>query len=424
MRTRDNSLFASGYLGDLLRQKLERVSPTVDSILKDQLLATPALDLLEHIYSQLAVEPLTLHEDRMQSSEAETKIDVSGDQNRYFSRNDGGPYYAPGYQIKIEIPFTGDFSLWKLQPSSFKSVYPWGNVSSPTTSAPGTLTLTFSSPIDSINEETLGNNIQRELGLVRFYVESSSSEVAGYNQQLRPKIEAAINSRKERISKTEGLAARLGLPLKRNPDAPNVEPIKMPRKLVRPLPPPPNSGYKPEPGIEDESFEHILNVIRHEIATYETTPKTYKNLGEEDLRNILLAHLNGHYEGGATGETFRYGGKTDIRIEAENRAAFVAECKLWSGANGVTSALNQLVGYLTWRDCKAALVIFNKSIRGFSEIIDKCADSLESHNLCKGEIELARRASEWRFRFQSPTDELREVIIHVFLANLYVEKDA
>ena len=76
------------------------------------------------------------------------------------------------------------------------------------------------------------------------------------------------------------------------------------------------------------------------------------------------------------------------------------------------------------RDCKAALVIFNKSIRGFSEIIDKCADSLESHNLCKGEIELARRASEWRFRFQSPTDELREVIIHVFLANLYVEKDA
>lgn len=79
---------------------------------------------------------------------------------------------------------------------------------------------------------------------------------------------------------------------------------------------------------------------------------------EEDLRNTLLAMLNATYKGNATGETFRRKGKTDICIEMENRAAFVAECKIWKGAKALTNAVRQLNGYLTWRDCKTALIVF------------------------------------------------------------------
>ena len=51
-------------------------------------------------------------------------------------------------------------------------------------------------------------------------------------------------------------------------------------------------------------------------------------------------------------------GKTDICIELENRAAFVAECKMWNGQNEVEAAMQQLDSYLTWRDCKTALIYF------------------------------------------------------------------
>jgi hypothetical protein len=82
----------------------------------------------------------------------------------------------------------------------------------------------------------------------------------------------------------------------------------------------------------DNVYVDILKIFRHEGRTWESTPKTYFVHPAEELRDMLLAHLNGHYEGVATGETFRMSGKTDIRIEDNSRAAFITECKIWEGS--------------------------------------------------------------------------------------------
>ena len=60
--------------------------------------------------------------------------------------------------------------------------------------------------------------------------------------------------------------------------------------------------------------------------------------------------------GDASGERFRRKGKTDICVEVANRAAFVGECKTWGGPKVANDAIDQLLGYLTWRDCHAANV--------------------------------------------------------------------
>ena len=60
-----------------------------------------------------------------------------------------------------------------------------------------------------------------------------------------------------------------------------------------------------------------------------------------------------------------------------DRAAFVAECKIWHGAKKLVESLDQLVRYLTWRDCKAALVIFNMNTAGFAELLEEGAKRLE-----------------------------------------------
>jgi hypothetical protein len=161
-----------------------------------------------------------------------------------------------------------------------------------------------------------------------------------------------------------------------------------------------------------------LLVLRHEGISFERTPTTYAVHDEEELRDILLAHLNSYFKGQATGETFRKNGKTDICIEFENRAAFVAECKLWRGNQAVIEAINQLLGYLTWRDVKAALIIFNKDVAGFKQIQDKVLNILREHPNCV-RAEFLPGTSEWRMILRSREDAERLITLRVLLFNLY-----
>jgi len=185
---------------------------------------------------------------------------------------------------------------------------------------------------------------------------------------------------------------------------------------VKPLPA--TSNKPAEPGIRDEDYNHILDVIRHEGRSFEATPRTFAKHDEEELRDIILAHLNGHYQGQATGESFRKTGKTDIRIEDQNRAAFIAECKVWRGESELGKALEQLLGYLTSRDCKVALIVFNMRNTRFSELQTKLSEAMTSHLLYLNKVS-GQQPGEWRFQMRSVEDKNRLITVHVFLFDLY-----
>jgi hypothetical protein len=152
--------------------------------------------------------------------------------------------------------------------------------------------------------------------------------------------------------------------------------------------------------------------------TFETTPDTYAVHDEEALRNVILSHLNVSFEGAATGETFRRSGKTDIRIESGKRAAFVGECKVWKGAKELGDAVNQLLGYLTWRDCKAAIVVFNKKNAKFSALIENIPTAFQSHPKFVQRLNSGGEG-EWEYRMTSLEDEGRTIRVHVFAFNLF-----
>jgi hypothetical protein len=106
MRHRDrNYLFADFGLADSLRAKQSSIQEQVDSINKDQFLATPYDVLIEYVVNQNTIDPITLYEDRIVASEpSECQIDVSGDPRR-FIRDTSRPCYIAGHEISIEIPF-------------------------------------------------------------------------------------------------------------------------------------------------------------------------------------------------------------------------------------------------------------------------------------------------------------------------------
>lgn len=413
-----NLLFNELDLYRVLQANISKSVEAVNGINEDRFKGASDVDLIEHVYTQYEVEALELLEDRKVVEIQESNVDVRYDNSRMVY-DKSMPCMVHSTKVIVTVPYTGERELWKCQPSTFSLNPPRAEVQS-NSNGGGTVNIVVESPSDSVGDgQAINRDIENTISNIRSYLENIWKDVAAHNQNLRLSISSSVANRRQRLGKHADLIQVLNIPLKRKGGAPEISPLPINRKLVKPLPNKPN--LPPESGIRQEDYEHILSVIRHEGRSFESTPETFAKFGEEELRDVILAHLNGHYEGDATGETFRKLGKTDIRIEDSNRAAFVAECKMWRGQGEVGEAIDQLLGYLTWRDCKAALVMFNKNVAGFTSIQESLRQAISGHQLFESSLACAH-AGEWRFRFHSSEDIDHKVELHVFLFNLYVAK--
>lgn len=150
----------------------------------------------------------------------------------------------------------------------------------------------------------------------------------------------------------------------------------------------------------------------HQIgATWEQHPSIYLGKGEEDLRDLFLAHLVPLFEGSATGETFNKEGKTDILLRHQEKNIFVAECVIWNGPKKLLEKVDQLLSYLTWRDSKTALVIFVTQ-PDISRIQSAIGEALPTHANFLRFVDAASE-SQAEYRFHLPGDTNREVHLTV-----------
>lgn len=133
-------------------------------------------------------------------------------------------------------------------------------------------------------------------------------------------------------------------------------------------------------------------------------------MSEEDLRQHFLVQLNGQYEGQATAETFNYEGKTDILIRHQGKNLFIAECKFWNGPASLIKAIDQLLGYVSWRDTKTAIILFNRT-KNLSSVLQQIPDVVRKHsNFIREEP-----SPETRFRFalHHRDDPDRQIVLTV-----------
>lgn len=410
-----NRLFADSDLDDRLGAGARAAAADVDQIPENQFLASSDDELVDHLKGKWTVDPLVLDENSARMEQKETNIDVSNDPNRYFSSDDGGPHFVPGTAVTIHIPYIGTAWLWNCQTNPYSMTDSLGSVTSRGDGGVLETTVAFA---HDVPREQFKERHEQNMRNIRTCIERGTAQVASYNQRLEGVIRTAIAARRQRLGKHADLATLLKIPLQERAGAPPLQRILLQVRRPPPLPVPPKGALQPEPGITDDDYEKILSVIRHEGRTFETTPKTFAKHDEEELRDIILAHLNGHFEGVATGETFRRKGKTDICIEDKERSAFIGECKVWNGAGEIGKALEQLLSYLTWRDSKAALVVFNTSVARFSELPERMRQAVVEHRFFVSEANVGK-PGEYRFVMRSAEDDGRRVKVHVFLFNLY-----
>lgn len=416
MRKFPNYLFNDGELDQVMRSALDSIRGVVESIPQGQFVATATDTLVENLVAHRQLDPLALNEGNIHCEQpVETKIDVTGHPG-YFYRGGSGPTLANAVKFTFYVPFTGEPNLWKLQPNQWSTMTPRGYVDT----ARSALVVEIEHPLNTPGDRYM-QDFNSQLSNIRTYVEAQRRQLEQWPATLTSRAKAEVELRRKTLEQLSGLATSIPFPMVKQAGMPDFTPLHLPRKIIRPLPPAPKAGYKPEPAISTEQYAEILSIIRHAGLSFEGAPQTYLPLGEDGLRDNMLSHLNVVYGGAATGETFRKFGKTDIRIQDkdEKRSAFVGECKLWGGQNLLSETLDQLLGYLTWRDCKAALISFNKSVAGFKALQDSVRPTLAAHKGFLREHK-GQFPGEWSFDFQSAEDALREVTVHVFLFDLYV----
>ena len=162
-----------------------------------------------------------------------------------------------------------------------------------------------------------------------------------------------------------------------------------------------------------DQYEQILQVLTNMASVMERSPEAFWGLKEEHLRDHFLVQLNGQFAGSATGETFNFTGKTDILIRRDNVNLFVAECKFWRGPKQFTEAMDQLLGYATWRDTRLALLIFNRG-GNLSNTLSKIPGLVKSHGSFSQELDYPSETG-FRFLVKHPDDAKRELVLTVLV---------
>lgn len=172
-------------------------------------------------------------------------------------------------------------------------------------------------------------------------------------------------------------------------------------------------------GISDIAYFQILDYILKLGVGLEGFRNLSTKMDEERYRDYFVNYLDSlSHSHTATGETFHGIGKTDILIRNQTKEILlVAECKLWGGKMYLSQAIDQLFDrYIAWRDGKAALLIFNTKVTGFTKIIDTAIETLKSHDLCIS-YEGQRSETSFSFKFRNHQDPDKFIKLELVLFN-------
>lgn len=398
-------LFVTYDLHQTLQNTISSLRNEVESMDANRLLNTSPEDLTNYFVEKYTVTPILLLRDHWYAETKEMQVDVRFDQRRWIDDR-SRPVMVPGERTQVRVPFEGESELLFARSNTSSSSPPRALVEK------NELVLQYDSPADQPRDlrplvDSELTNVDEHLGWQRPMIES-------HNSALYATAEQAMQQRRARLLAQTQRAAALGIPIRRRADAPTTYAVPTTRRNSAPsLPPATTAQFQPEPTWVMDQYEQALKIMQDMALVMERSPEAFKSMDEEALRQHFLVQLNGQFEGKATGETFNMAGKTDILLREGDRNVFIAECKFWKGPKGFAQAIDQLMGYATWRDGKLVVLVFNRGT-DTSTVRAGIDATVKAHGNFKRAVNWAHE-SGFRYVFHSNGDANREMILTVLI---------
>ncbi|WP_432400834.1 hypothetical protein [Wukongibacter sp. M2B1] len=387
---------------------MESVLHKINNLDNDYILNASRAELENYFISKVWFEELILDVD---GKYLDNKRSVQVTAYDYFDKR---PFKVPGTSVDLCIPFKGDKELFELRPSTFNlSGYPDINIQD------DLLIIPISYQDSNAEGNQIKKTIESDLKRIIDAITNVNKDTRAHNNNVESSIKATLDSKINKAKKSLDVLDILDIPLRRK-DNPDTYVLDVRRKVKTTksynAPKTARQKYVVEPSLDNDEYNHILEVLRSMSKVIERSPKSFMDLDEEAIRMHFLLQLNGHYEGNASGETFNKSGKTDILIRVEDKNIFIGECKFWKGPKSFKNAIDQLLRYLVWRDTKCALLIFNRN-KNSSDVATKMHEIMQNRVECKRIIEFNPEGDS-KYIFVKESDPGREILITTQLYDL------
>jgi hypothetical protein len=402
------NVFFESDLGRYLAARLQRVREEVERQTEDYILNVSETGFVDYLVSQHGLDTPSLDFEHRTVERVEKQIPAELFPGILYGVVAGKSYPKPVFVY--HVPFSGDPELLRCRPNpcammTYEMEYAEDD-------------LCFEIIAFGDDPEEVQREAEARIRLVQQQFAHVLANVEAFNEQLKSEARQAFHQRKERVLKQHELTEALGVPLRRRQGAAGTYAVPAPRDRHKvSLKPNVAAGGLPrEPTIDPETYRHILTIIHDMLRVMERHPSLYADRGEEALRDHLLLYLTPRFDWEAVGEAFNAAGKTDILVRHQNSNLFVAECKFWAGEKAHLGAIDQLLEYLTWRDSKAALVVFVRNA-DFSAVLAKAQAATAKHSCCLSVV--GRPDEAWaNYRFHTLGDPNREVKLALMLCHV------
>lgn len=399
---------------EIEKELKRKISSEPDKII----LGTNLKELTDYYFSIHSITPLKIDSSKEEVGEVKHNfsIDDSLSAKRVFEETkDLSNIFHKVEELVVYIPIVPNPQIEKLK--QFKPSHipiSWSNKGSIIIKSEikkGTL---------SKQADIVANEVNSIKNQVYEWIDSLSILLQNLNQGLKQNIENLITQRRDQIladkERHMAIFQKINVSLKQR-DNPALKRIQLNQNpLVQRI--------KPSPSfIEDYVLDHekVIDVVRildNYGQQFEKTPKSFENSAENDLRNVLLVGLNGIFEGKATGETFMANGKTDIYLNIDKGQILVCECKLWGGGQVYRETIDQILGYLTWRNNFGIILSFSRN-KSFTKVLKESETVIRKHDTFKDNF---KTVSQTHFVSNHilPLDDLKKVELHHLFYNLYI----
>ena len=312
------------------------------------------------------------------------------------------------YKFRLRYKFSGDIDVLRIHPQCYSWLSSF--VPLPIEVFGDELTINFVAhemdeqailkQIDEIKKYEF-RNLEKEDG-VKWHI-------CKYNEQLPQEVKRIFENIKAEKGKEHRVLAALGVVNRSSAiiEVPIIKKIIPTPQLVQ--------ENKVAYHIKEDMYRDILKHIYTLCKDYEQRESVYHGKHEEDLRDLIVPSLNSVFIGSnSSAETFNRTGKTDIITKAPDGSnVFIAECKVWRGEKMFLEAIDQLLGYVTWRDTRTALILFVKN-SGITEIIEKAKSTIAQHT-CYINYKAQTGESSFSYIFHTKDDTQCQIALELMI---------